>query len=49
MLGYGAHPAAYPMGTGVYSPEVKRPVREADHSAPSSAEGNVWSYTSSPP
>jgi hypothetical protein len=35
----GAHPAPCPMGTGVLSPGVKaRPVRDADHSPPSSAE-----------
>jgi hypothetical protein len=34
---------------GVLSLEVKRPEREADHSAPSSAEvKNAWSYTSIP-
>jgi hypothetical protein len=27
---------------------VKRPGREADHSLPSSAEVNEWSYTSTP-
>jgi hypothetical protein len=36
--GSGAHPASYPMGTGAFSPGVKRPGREADHSPPSSAE-----------
>jgi hypothetical protein len=31
------------------SPEIKRPVREADHSPPSSAEvKNVWGYTITP-
>jgi hypothetical protein len=39
--GSGAHPASYPMGTGVFSP---------DHSPPYSAEiKNAWSYTSTPP
>jgi hypothetical protein len=28
---------------------IKRPGREADHSPPSSAEVNAWSYTSTPP
>jgi hypothetical protein len=28
--------------------EVKRPGREGDHSSPSSAEVNAWSYTSTP-
>jgi hypothetical protein len=32
---------------GIFSPEVKRPGRETDHSPPSSAEvKNVWRYTS---
>jgi len=29
--GIGAHPAAYPMGTGTISLGIKRPGREADH------------------
>jgi hypothetical protein len=34
---------------GAISLGVKRPVREADHTPPSSAEvKNAWSYTSSP-
>jgi hypothetical protein len=36
--GPGAHPASYPMVTGVLSLGVKRPGREADHSPPTSAE-----------
>jgi hypothetical protein len=36
--GYGAHPASYSMGTGDYSPRVKCPGREDQHSPPSSAE-----------
>jgi hypothetical protein len=37
--GSEAHPASCTMGTGVLSPGVKaRPVRDADHSPPSSAE-----------
>jgi hypothetical protein len=48
--GSGTHPASYPMGTGVIFPGVKRSVREADHSAPTSAEiKKTWSYTSIPP
>jgi hypothetical protein len=35
--GSDAHPASYPMGTGVSFPGVKWPGREADHSPPSSA------------
>jgi hypothetical protein len=35
---------------GALSPRVKRPVREADHSPPTSAElKNTWIYTSTPP
>jgi hypothetical protein len=34
----GAHPASYPKGIGLFSPEVKRPGREADHSPSSSVE-----------
>jgi len=46
--GSGAHPASYPMGTGVFIPGIKRPGREDDHSPPSSAEvKNEGSYTSS--
>jgi len=33
--GSEAHPASYPMAIGAISPRIKRPVREADHSAPS--------------
>jgi hypothetical protein len=36
--GSGAHPVSYQMGTGGSSPGVKWPVREANHSPPSSAE-----------
>jgi hypothetical protein len=37
--GSGAHPASCPMGTGGPFPEGKaRPVRDADHLPPSSAE-----------
>jgi hypothetical protein len=47
--GSEANPASYPVGTGVLSPEVKRPWREADHSPPSSAKvKNAWRYTSTP-
>jgi hypothetical protein len=36
--------------TGTLSLGIKRPGREADHLAPSSAEvKNAWSYTSTPP
>jgi hypothetical protein len=40
--GSGAHPASYPMGTRGSFPGVKRPVCEADHSPPSSAEVKEW-------
>jgi hypothetical protein len=34
---------------GTFSPDVKRPKREADHSSPFSAEvKNAWRYTSTP-
>jgi hypothetical protein len=47
--GSGAHSASYTMGTRRSFPGVKRLVREADHSPPSSAEiKNEWSYTSTP-
>jgi len=36
-------------GGGGVPPGVKRPGREDDHSPPSSAEVNAWSYTSTPP
>jgi hypothetical protein len=36
--GSDALPASYPMGTGVPSPEAKRPGREADLSSSSSVE-----------
>jgi hypothetical protein len=36
--GTGAHPASYPMVPGAFFLGVKRPVREADHSHPSSTE-----------
>jgi hypothetical protein len=39
--GSGAHPA-YPMGARGFSQGVKRPVSEADHSPPSSAEVKEW-------
>jgi hypothetical protein len=34
-------PIFYPMGTGVLSLAVKRRGREADHTAPSSAEAKI--------
>jgi hypothetical protein len=43
----GTHQASYPMGTRSFSPGVKRPGREDDHSLYCSAEvKNGWSYTS---
>jgi hypothetical protein len=48
--GSGVHPTSHPMGTGVSVPEVKRQVREADHSPPASAEvKKMWIYTSTLP
>jgi hypothetical protein len=45
--GSGAHPASYPICTGVLSLRVMRPGCEADHSHPTSGEvKNAWSYTS---
>jgi hypothetical protein len=50
-IGSEAHPASYPVGNGssfAGGGGVKRPVRKADHSPPSSAEvKNTRSYTSS--
>jgi hypothetical protein len=47
--GSGVHPTSYPMGTGALSLGVERPVREADHLPPTSAEfKNMWTYTSTP-
>jgi len=38
------------MSTGVLSPTVKRPKREASHLSPSSVEvKNAWTYTYIPP
>jgi len=36
--GSGAHPASHPVDTRGSSLWVKRPMREADHSSPSTAE-----------
>jgi hypothetical protein len=48
--GSGAHPASYPMGTGSFSPEVKRPGSETDDSPSTSAEiKKMCVYTSTPP
>jgi hypothetical protein len=42
--------ASSEMGTRVFSPGIKRPEPEADHSPPSWAEvKNAWSYTSISP
>jgi hypothetical protein len=44
--GSGAHPASYPIGTGVPSSGVKRPEREDDHSYLSNVKVmNAWRYT----
>jgi hypothetical protein len=48
--GSGVHTTSYPMGTGGFSPRVKRPGREADHSPSASAEvKKMWIHTSIPP
>jgi hypothetical protein len=56
--GYVARPASYPTAMGLTQPPmdpavlswgVKWSGRKADHSFPSSAKVNVWSYTSTPP
>jgi hypothetical protein len=48
--GSGVHQTSYAVGTGDLSPGVKQPVREADHSPPTSAEvKKTWVYTSTPP
>jgi hypothetical protein len=48
--GSGVHPTSYTMGTGGFSPEVKRPVLEAYHSPPTSAEvKKTWIYTFTSP
>jgi hypothetical protein len=47
-----AHLAPYSMGKegGAFSPSVKRPECEADHSPPTSAKvKETWIYTSTPP
>jgi hypothetical protein len=50
IIGSGAHPASYPMGTRVSIPGGKPAGREDDHSPPSSTEvKNAWSYTSTTP
>jgi hypothetical protein len=48
--GSGAHPASYPVCTGILSLDVKGLGHEANRSPPSSAKVmKVWSYTSTPP
>jgi hypothetical protein len=42
-------PISSSMETGTFSPGVKRPGREADHSPPAGAEvKKMWIYTSTP-
>jgi hypothetical protein len=44
--GSAVHSASYSIVPGALNPGVKRPERQADHSALSSAEvKNVWCYT----
>jgi hypothetical protein len=45
-IGPGAHPASFPVGTGVVSSGVKLPGSEANNSPPSAEVKNAWSYTS---
>jgi hypothetical protein len=46
----GADPESSSVGTGVFSPVVKRPVGDVNQSYPSSAELKYdWSHTSSSP
>jgi hypothetical protein len=48
--GSGANPTSYQWVQHALSPGVKRPVREADNSPPSSAEvKKAWAYTIDPP
>jgi hypothetical protein len=48
--GFGAHPASYPVGIAGSFPGVKRPVREAGHSNPTSPKvKKIWVYSSTPP
>jgi hypothetical protein len=50
LIGSGAHPASYPMGTGGYFPGAKRQGYEADNLPATSAEvKNTWIYTSTLP
>jgi hypothetical protein len=50
LTGSGAHLTFYLPGAVAFALGVNRPVREADHSVPSSAEiKNEWSYTPTPP
>jgi hypothetical protein len=45
--GSWAHRASCPVGAGVLTSDVKRPLRETDYSPASSAEiKNVWRYAS---
>jgi hypothetical protein len=46
--GSWTHPASYPVWTAFLSSCVKRPGRAANHSAPSNAEVNAYSYTCTP-
>jgi hypothetical protein len=47
---FGAHPASFPLGTGVLLPEVKWPGHEVHHLPISHAKvKNEWRYMSIPP
>jgi hypothetical protein len=46
-ISFGVNPNSHTMGTGAFSPDVKRQGREPDHSPPTSAEvKKMWIYTS---
>jgi hypothetical protein len=45
--GFGVHLISYSMGTGAFSPGVKRQGSKANHSPPTSAEvKKTWNYIS---
>jgi hypothetical protein len=46
----GAHSISYPTGMGILPQRVKKPGRECDHSAPTSAQlKNKWTLSFTPP
>jgi hypothetical protein len=49
-IGSGVHQTSYPVRIGGFSPGVKWPWREAEHSPSAIAEvKKMWIYTSTPP